>query len=368
MIRTTELEQFTYFRGRVALFAILRALGVGPGDQVITQAFTCLAVPEAIMARGAQPVYADVEPAGFNMDASDLRRKLTARTRAVIIQHTYGIPADLDGLLAVVGQAGLPLIEDCCHTIASTYHGILVGRHGVAAFYSYEWGKPVVVGIGGSAVIHDPSLREAVRAQYGSFLYPGSWFHVRLRAQQLVHQLAYRPFLYYVARWLYHRLGSVGAAQSNYNPIDPGHAARDFSLRMAMPLQGRLHKQLAHVDELTRHSPDIAEAYAERIQSPVVAHVPVGEGRDVVYARYPLLAADKPRLLAAARRANVELAEWYTTPIHPVPASDWQRVGYEAGSCPQAEMRCRQVVTLPVHATVGSADVERTIQFFNECK
>ena len=82
------LADLVYFRGRVALYALLKALDVGPGDEVATQAFTCVAVPEAIMATGASPIYVDLEPTGFNMDVGDLQHKITSRTRAIIVQHT----------------------------------------------------------------------------------------------------------------------------------------------------------------------------------------------------------------------------------------------------------------------------------------
>ncbi|HUQ48649.1 MAG TPA: DegT/DnrJ/EryC1/StrS family aminotransferase, partial [Gemmatimonadaceae bacterium] len=83
-----DLTRFTYFRGRVALAAILKALGVTTGDEVLLQAFTCVAVPEAIISIGAIPVYVDVEPGGINMDADDLSAKIGNATKAVIVQHS----------------------------------------------------------------------------------------------------------------------------------------------------------------------------------------------------------------------------------------------------------------------------------------
>ena len=114
-----ELTRFTYFRGRVALAAILRGLGVKAGDEVALQAFTCVAVPEAIMSIGAIPVYVDVEPGGINMDAEDLARKIGAATRAIVIQHSFGLPADVAQLTSIARDNNLPLVEDCAHTIAS---------------------------------------------------------------------------------------------------------------------------------------------------------------------------------------------------------------------------------------------------------
>lgn len=361
-----DITSLTFFRGRVALYAILKGLGIGAGDEVATQAFTCVAVPEGIMATGAQPLWVDIEAEGYNMDAADLRRKLTPRTRAVIIQHTYGIPADLDSLLQVAGEAGLPVIEDCCHTLASTYRGRTVGSFGIASFYSFEWGKPIVAGIGGSAVVNDPELRERVHEAYENYHAPGIKRLARIQLQYYAFGLLYRPRLYWPVRTLFHRLGSLGMAESNYNPVGEGNIAEDFNLRMALPLQRRLADNLAKLDAQTRHSHWAANEYRTRIQSKAVTHPTPPKNSDTVFARYPLRARNKAELLVAARKANVELSEWYATPVHPLEGQDLRLVYYEPGSCPNAEVRCGEIVALPTHPAVSRRDIDRAVNFLNK--
>ena len=147
-----RLTQCTYYRGRVALAAILKSLGVGRGDEVVIQAFTCVAVPEGVMASGARPVYADIEPGGCNVDPASLEERITSRTRAIVLQHTFGIPAQMDRVMLIAERAGIPVIEDCCHALASQFDGRLLGSIAVARFYSFEWGKPLVARLGGAAV------------------------------------------------------------------------------------------------------------------------------------------------------------------------------------------------------------------------
>lgn len=366
MTVTRNISNLTYFRGRVALYAILKGLNIGAGDEVVIQAFTCLAVPEGVMASGARPVYVDIETAGFNMDPADLERKLTPQVRAIVVQHTYGIPADMRRIVSIAQERGIPIIEDCCHTLASTYKGRPVGSFGTGSFYSFEWGKPVVAGIGGSAVVNDPQLKERVKAQYEHYRYPGFVTLARIQLQYYAFKILYRPSLYWPVRSAFHRLGSLGLAESNYNPVGVDNIAEDFRLRMAPPLQRRLARQLTKLDDLTCHSQQIAKAYREQIRSAAVTHPVLPEGADPVFARYPLLARNKQRLLQAARKANVELAEWYATPVHPLTGDELRLVGYEPGSCPNAEARCGEVVTLPTHPAVGKKDIERIISFLNE--
>ena len=360
-----SLGDLTFFRGRVALYAILKAIEIGEGDEVAAQAFTCLAVPEAIMATGACPSYVDLETHGFNMDANDLERKITSRTRAIIVQHTYGIPANMEQIVELARVKGLPIVEDCCHTLNSTYKGKAVGTFGVASFYSFEWGKPIVVGIGGSAVVNDSELRDKVRRQCRSYQFPSLVSKSRIQLQYLAFRMLFKPSLYWSIRGLFHWLGSVGVAESNYNPIDEGSVAEDFSLRMPKSLQRRLARKLTALDRQTTYSHWVAREYQSNIQSEVVAHPILPDDSSTVYARYPLVTEHKEGLLRKARQANVELSDWYNTPIHPLSEEELPLAHYAVGSCPNAEARCRQVVTLPTHLAVKKRDIDRAIEFLN---
>jgi perosamine synthetase len=360
------MRDLTFFRGRVALFAILKALGIEPGDDVATQAFTCVAVPEAIMAARARPLYIDLEPQGFSLDADDLKRKLTPTTRAIIVQHTYGIPAEMDAILQVAEEAGIPVIEDCCHTIVSTYHGRTVGTFGVASFFSFEWGKPVVIGIGGSVGVNDPELGRRIEQLYSGFSAPGLSQMVRLEVQYLAHHVLYRPSFYWPLRSLYHSLASIGAAESNYNPIRHDHVAKDFALKMSEPLKARLGRKLENLEAQTKHRRDVAAEYQTRINATAVTHPVIPDDCDPVFVRYPLLTENKSSLLREARKANVELADWFATPVHPLTPADWPAVNYHAGSCPNAEERCGLIVTLPTHPGVTKDFIDRAVRFCNE--
>lgn len=360
-----DLERLTFYRGRVALYAILQGLGIGNDDEVVTQAFTCVAVPEAIMASGARPVYTDIEPNGFNMDASDLERKITPKTRVIVVQHTYGIPADMERIKYVADKAGLPIIEDCCHTFVSTYKGKRVGSFGVGSFYSFEWGKPVVAGIGGSAIVNDSNLNEKIQSKYKDYRFPSTLKLMRIQLQYFGFKILYRPAFYWPVRDMFHMLGSIGAAESNYNPVQENQVAEDFCLKMPKPLQRRMTRKLCDLDVLTSHSRWVSNQYQTRIESNQVKHPEIPSDCDTVFARYPLLVNDKDTLLEQAQKAKVELADWYSTPIHPLTDKEVGLVRYDTGSCPNAEKRCRQVVTLPTHMTVKASDIERIVAFFN---
>ena len=142
---------FAFNSGRSALMAILDSLGLNRGDEVLLQAFTCNAVPNPVMWDGfkpiavyceeaaliRKPIYVDCDEKTFNIDTDDLKRKMTPKSRAVIVQHTFGLAADMDEILEICRQNNLILIEDCAHALGATYKGKPVGTFGNIAFFSF---------------------------------------------------------------------------------------------------------------------------------------------------------------------------------------------------------------------------------------
>lgn len=354
-----SLAELTFFRGRVALYAILRALGVGRGDEVAIQAFTCLAVPEAVLAAGGRPLFVDIEPRGVNMAPDDLRAKLTPRTRAIVVQHTFGVPAQIHELLGIARERGLPLIEDCCHSLASTVDGRRVGTFGLASFFSYEWGKPIVAGVGGSAVVHDAAVADAVRRIHASLGRPDLVTEAKLAVQFAAFGVVARPSLYWPVKTVFHTLARLGVATGNYN--DVRQTSREFGWRMARLPARRLARRLRHLEGQARHSRWVGAQYRERLRRPGLEHVETPAAMVTVWARYPVFSEEKRMLLEAARRVRVELADWYATPVHPLAGAELGRVQYTPGACPNAEARSAQVVTLPTHPRVRQRDIDRAV-------
>lgn len=359
-----ELPRLTFYRGRVAMYHILKALGVGPGDAVATQAFTCVAVPEGILATGAKPVFVDTEEGGVNMCPTDLERKLDGRVKAVIVQHTFGIPAQMAELRSILGRHGLPIVEDCCHTYASTYVNQVVGTFGAGAFYSFEWGKPLIAGIGGSAILNDNSLFKSVEAGWESCHEPSFVRVLKIQLQYAAFMALYKPSKYWQVRSMFQRLSRSGAAEGNYNPTEG--VAEDFSMKMAAPLRKRLRSLVPKADQIRQNAQEIVAKYEGGLRSRRIRKPLVPNGGVPVYARYPLLSPEKARMIARAEEANVEVAEWYKTPIHPLDRDDWAQVHYEPGSCPRAEMLSDEIVSLPVNQKVTDRDIERTLRLLEE--
>ena len=145
--------------GTAALHLVLLALGVGSGHEVIIPSFVCSALLHAVRYTGATPVLADIDPTTLNIDPQDVREKVTGRTRAVIVPHLFGLPADLSSLM----KLNVPVIEDCAQAPGATHDGQPVGSFGHAAIFSFYATKMITSGEGGMVASRSTDLIEKVR-------------------------------------------------------------------------------------------------------------------------------------------------------------------------------------------------------------
>jgi perosamine synthetase len=318
------------------------------------------------MSVGARPVYVDVQAAGINMDANDLAKKVGRKTKAVVVQHSFGLPADLIQLRSVARENNLGLVEDCAHTIASTLFGQTVGTFGDAAFYSYEAAKPVFIGIGGSAISNNATITEKLERDYSSYESPPALSQAETAGMFIAHRIAYRPATYWAVRSIFRALSAAGLIRGNYNKIaDDRGPASDFSRRMGDVQRRRLAQQLRTLAAQTSHRRRVASAYRARISSAGVAHIPVPKGAEPVFGRYPVFAVNKEALIERARDAKVELAVFYDSAVQPLYGASLRTVGYEPGSCPNAEWAAARIVSLPTGMNVGQREIDRAVDFLN---
>jgi dTDP-4-amino-4,6-dideoxygalactose transaminase len=364
MTGSTSQNTFYFYRGRVALYALLRALNVRPGDEVMLQAFTCLAVPSPIVGLGLRPVYVDIDPKTYNLDPMQMESRVTERARVIIVQHTFGIPAPMDAIMAAARKHNLVVIEDCCHALGSTYRGAGLGCLGDAAFYSYEWGKPIIIGLGGMAVVHSEPLLHNMQALYDTFVDPPLKDVLTIHLQYVVHATLQRPAFFWTIREMYHALSKCGLLIGTFRREEfSGAFNEEYQCRMAPSLRARLTGKLRKAAAGILHRKWLGARYEEGLRQLSLELPQSPAGTETTYLRYPLLVRDKPRVLCEARKWRVELGDWFTSPVHPLTDHQWKSVGYEKGCCPIAERTSRRIVTLPIYEALRQADIDRSLEF-----
>jgi dTDP-4-amino-4,6-dideoxygalactose transaminase len=327
------LRPVTFNSGRSALLALLRAFEIGRGDEVIIQAFTCVAVPNSILWAGAIPVYADIDDS-YNIDPTQLERKITKRTKAIIVQHTFGMPAKRDEITSVAKRHNLLIIEDFAHTMN-------LPLHGDAAFFSFGRDKVISSVWGGAAIIsqkhHVPS--EKLKKYHKTLPMPGMFWIV----QQLLHPIAFSIILPLynlgVGKLILVILQTLKLLSFPvYAEEKQGKRPADFPAKYPNALASLLVSQLKKLERFTKTRRDIATLY----------------GRQGSYVRFPMLVGDPERVRKMAKRRGILLGNWYHNVIDPV-GVNWEAVKYEQGSCPKAEEAARHMINLPTRVTEAEA-------------
>jgi len=359
LVGASEAVAFGF--ARHALTAILRSADLRAGDEVILAPFTCKVVPLAILSTGLQPVYADIDTTTFNLDPASVARSLGARTRAVLFQHTYGNPGGLEAISDFAERHSLLLIEDRAQTLP---HAKVVAQRGVASIYSNNLLKPLPAGSGGMAVLGGPGLARRVRAE-GEHA-PAAVLSRRalLWLEILVHDHLFSPWLYWPLLDLKRRTSSTYRARSLADEI-----ATEIERSRWAPGPAELRRglrSLLRVSALEKHLRCLCTTYQEGLAGVPGLSLPLRESLQPLYT-VPVLTPDpgtKERLVAAARRAHVEIASWPArTPIYPILSqTELRRYGYAPGCCPVSEDLARRVIGLPTHERIGARHSQRILE------
>lgn len=354
---------FAFWKGRVSLYAVLRAMGIGPGDEVLVPGFTCVVVPNAVRLTAATPIYADIEPGGFNVDPACVERLLTSKSKAIVVQHSFGIPAALDQVLELAQANDLRLIEDCAHTIAGAHDGRRLGTVGDAGFYSFQWSKPYTTGLGGMAVTRDVELADRLRALQDSFVEPPLSARLRLNIQYSAYRRFFTSRRYWLAQDILHAASRIGLFIGSSSERElTGHEPIDHTWRMARSQQNRGERLLATVAARAQHAHALADRYEHQLTQ--AGWTTPKRSPDSPLLRYPMLVANHEELLSASRNNRIELGSWFESPLHPLPLELHHLYGYTPGQCPNAEQRAQQIVNLPLHLGITPNQANQIAHFF----
>ena len=355
---------FPFWKGRVAIYAVLRALGVGEGDEVLVPGYTCVVAVNPIKYLRATPVYVDIDPHTYNIDPSRIESKITPRTKLIVAQHTYGYPAEMDEILAIANRHGLPVMEDSCLAVGSTYKGRRTGTFGLAAVWSGQWNKTFTTGIGGLATTNDRELAGKIGALCERELRPAPRkASLVLALQRQVHRALVFPrttaLIQSVFRWMVSKkllVGSSSTAECRLE-YEPG-----FFMGMGAG-QGRVGlRELRRLDANVAHRRRMTGVYDRLLAERRWPARWVPSCVDPVLVRYPVRVAGKEALVVAAHGHGVELGTWFESPVHQATIS-LDRYDYYPGMCPQAEKAAREAVNLPTHRRANDRVAHRTVEF-----
>lgn len=304
--------------GTDAIALILRGLGIGAGDEVITTPLSAAYTALAVMMVGARPVFADIDPQRITIDPVCVERAITPHTKAILPVHLYGQPADMAALTDIATRHGLPIVEDACQAHLATCDGQPVGTIGVAGAFSFYPTKNLgALGDGGAIVTNDGA------------------FAARLK-----------------------RLRNGGQAD-RYHHIDAGINSRLDEMQAAI-----LRARLPYLREWTARRRQLACDYRRELASAPVALPPEFDAGHV-YHLFVVRTARRAELQAHLAARGIETLVHYPVPIPQQPAL----AGERPADCPAAARACNEVLSLPLHPGLTDTDVAEvaaSLQAFSE--
>ncbi len=353
--------------GRSALMAILDSLDFKKDNKVLLQAFTCNAAANPIIWSGLKPVYVDCDEKTFNIDIEDLKKKIIPRSKAVMIQHTFGLPADMDEILKICRDNNLILIEDCAHSLGAIYGGKKIGTFGKVAFFSFGRDKVISSVYGGMAVTNDDELAEKIREYQEKIGYP-SYFWV---FQQLLHPVllnwlilpTYRILGKYLLV-LFQLLQILTKAVHWKEKI--GEKPDYFPRRLPNALAVLASNQFKKLEKFNNHRQEIAEFYNDNLRN--LDFTLPEKYPDRVYMRYSILIKNynTDKILKEAKRKRIFLDDnWRKMPIVP-PDTNQEKMEYIFGSCSNAEKIVKNILNLPTHINISKKETKIIVDFLKQ--
>lgn len=300
--------------GTDALHLALRALDIGPGDEVITSTFSFIATAEAISILGAKPVFVDVDPRSYALDPRAVEEAVTPRTRAIVPVHLYGTPASMIDLVSIARRHDLAIVEDCAQSIGATIDGKMTGTFGTISAFSFFPSKNLgACGDAGMVVTDRADLADRVRA---------------LRAH---------------------------GGRKKYYHEEVGLNSRLDEIQAAI-----LRVKLRHLEEWTEGRRAVAARYDAALAGIGGLQTPFEEsGYRNVYHQYTIRTARRDELQEALRNEGISTMVYYPLPLHLQPAYASQ--GRKAGDLPNAEAAASSVLSLPISPDLTEEDQQRVV-------
>lgn len=336
---------------RTSFYGILKALEIGPGDEVIVPAFSCTVIVNPILWVGARPVYVDLEKNGFNTTLDKIKEKVTDKTKLILAQHTFGKALEIDKLADFAKQKDIKLVEDCAHVLGLKYKGKYLGTFGDAAVITFGMTKVISSVRGGMVITNDKFITNGVRA-YRETIPNFPFFKTLIfLLNPLIWHLI--PPIYYLGigkftlgRILVQVLQTLKIISVNniVEKVEEKGAKPEWIPRKMSGALARLAvHQLKKLNKLNGHRKKVARIYCQELG--------LEFDQDNLYLRFPLLVENKKEVFRLFKKKKIILGDWYRSILH-IPEANYYALKYTAGECPTTEFVVQHIVNLPTSIKV----------------
>ncbi|MGD9129309.1 MAG: DegT/DnrJ/EryC1/StrS family aminotransferase [Candidatus Woesebacteria bacterium] len=348
-----------FYKGRDAIEFTLEAAGISSGDEVLTQAFTCYAIEEAILRTGAKAVYVDIAKNELNLSVKTLKQALekASNPKAVIVQHSLGTIADILAIKKFCQENKLLLIEDLAQGLGGVDNqGEALGKYADAVILSFGRDKIIDTVAGGAVILKNEKIKAQAPKKTG------------LKIRYLVRDLSY-PFLTLLIRQTYDwKIGKLIHFLAKKIKLikNPTLATNQHYLPMPAPYAELALKQFSQLKQQLTHRKKIAQLYfkeldvlAKKAQIRIITRQ-----KDLVQGsnlRFSLTVAEPQKLISFLAKNKIYLADrWYRAAVDC--GKNNCQTSYQVGNCPQAEKMAASIINLPTHQNIKIKDAQRIVQ------
>jgi dTDP-4-amino-4,6-dideoxygalactose transaminase len=349
-----DAEQVSlYWKGRVALYTVLKAMGIGPGDEVVLPAFTCVVVPNAILYLGATPIYVDINPTVLCCGAEQIEQVLTPKTKVILIQNMLGLSFDVEEIVSLAKARGIYTIEDCTHGFGGKHQGVFNGLRSDASFFSSQWNKPFSTGIGGMLIVNNRDLLQPVNQLNSHLIKPSTKDQFILFILIWARTYLLKGFTYWTFIRMYRWLSKKGVVvgSSSASELEGIHMPKDYFKGMSTVQCRTGIKALSTLNQVISQRKISGVSVNEWLASQGKTTVPAEHVAHHAFLKYPILVKDRALFLQHAEKEKIPLGDWFISPLHPV-LDSLEPWGLEVSNFPNAVYISKHIVNLPLDIPV----------------
>ncbi len=364
LLEVKEENIFLVNSGRSALYILLKALNLPKGAEILVQAFTCKALINPIIWAGYKVKFVDIKAESLNPDPEDLKRKITPKTKALILQYTFGKVENLEEILEIAKARNLILIEDLAHSLGLKYKGKPLGSFGKVSFLSFGRDKVISSVFGGALVVRDEELKAKVSKIYQSLSSPSLiWTKKQLLHPILTETLIKKAYSFSFGRILLLTLQNLGILSKALSKKEKEtfKKPKNFPQKMPLELIELALNQIQKLDKFQKKRKELANFYIESLED--LKNFKILFSKPEAYLKFPLLAKkdlNYPKIFKFLAKEKIFLQDGWTQSIILPPDSKFNSI-YKK-DCPQAESVSKRILNLPLNPNLEKEDLERIIK------
>lgn len=353
---------FLTISGRSAIFQALKVIGIKEGDEVIIQAFTCVAVVNPILWLNAKPVYVDIIKETLNMDICDLNNKITPKTKAIILQHTFGLPfTEIEQVKAMIKSRDISIIEDCAHSLGAKIENQNVGTICDFGILSFGRDKMVSSVFGGALIVNNPKYQNLIQTNLVELPKASRKWIIKQLLHPVLTYLIIKSYHLGIGKILQKLLSKSGVLSKATSRQEKGCGVIPNWIEWQYPdaLARLALLQLKTFNEDLNRRNMIAEKYSS---NKIISSQSDNSSR--VWLRYPILVDDPNRFFDEFKKLNIYLGDWYNQVVAPKEVN-LIKACYELGMTPNAKKITMQIINLPVYPKLTNLEIDVIIQVWN---